>query len=74
MVLKRAKYFITCRGKMEAGTRFSQEEVLCAMMSQKTLSLYRQSGYSADGSKQVSFFEPPAVLTGELQKCLSGQM
>ena len=74
VVLKRAKYFITCRGKMEAGTRFSQEEVLCAMMSQKTLSLYRQSGYSADGSKQVSFFEPPAVLTGELQKCLSGQM
>ena len=74
VVLKRARYFITCRGKMDCPTRFSGEEVLCAMMSQKTLSAYRQSGYSADGSKQVSFFEPPAVLAQDVQKCLTGQL
>ena len=59
---------------MEAGTRFTQEEVLCSMMSAKMLSMYRQSGYSADGSRQVSFFEPPAVLAGDVQKCLTGQL
>lgn len=74
VVLKRARYFITCRGKMDCPTRFSGEEVLCAMMSQKTLSAYRQSGYSADGSKQVSFFEPPAALAQDVQKCLTGQL
>lgn len=74
VVWKRAKYFITCRGKMEAGTRFTQDEVLCSMMSAKMLSMYRQSGYSADGSRQVSFFEPPAVLAGDVQKCLTGQL
>lgn len=74
VVLKRAKYFITCRNKMDCPTRFSQEELLCSMMSQKTLSMYRQSGYSADGSKQVSFFEPPKLLLGDAQKSLTGQL
>lgn len=74
VVLKRARYFITCQGKMDCSSRFSNEEVLCAMMSQKTLSAYRQSGYSADGSKQISLFEPPAVLASDVQKCLTGQL
>lgn len=74
VVLKRARYFVTCRGKMDQNVRMRGEEVLCAMMSKKSLAMYRGSGYDANGNKQVSFFEPPKVLQEDTVKCLTGQL
>lgn len=74
VVLKRARYFITCKGKMDENVRMRGEEVLCAMMSKKSLAMYHGSGFDANGNKQVSFFEPPKVLQEDTVKCLTGQL
>lgn len=64
VVLKRAKYFITCKGKAQMGLHFGEEDVLHSLMSKKELALYRSSVFLPDGSKQLSFFDSPAVLGG----------
>ncbi|HBU12983.1 MAG TPA: putative DNA modification/repair radical SAM protein [Clostridiales bacterium] len=74
VVLKRAKYFLTCRGKVKEGVHFKQEEVLGALMSKKEFQMYRSSFFLPDGTKQLSLFEPPAVLGEDVQKCLTGQI
>ncbi len=86
VVLKRAKYFITCGGKSQAGLRFGEQEILQSLMSKKEFDLYRSSVFLPDGSKQLSFFETPALLGGmanvpgifgrgeDVQKCLTGQL
>jgi putative DNA modification/repair radical SAM protein len=70
VVLKRARYFLTCRGKAPKGLRYGQDDVLRALMSKKEFELYRDSVYLPDGSKQLSFFDPRAALNGmrELQR------
>jgi len=74
VVLKRARYFLLCKGKMMDGTHFSQEDVLCSMMSKKMLQEYRISPFTLDGTRQLSFLEPPTLLKEEVQKCLTGEM
>ncbi len=74
VVLKRAKYFLTCRGRMQDGLRFSDDEVMYSLMSKKELAMYRSSYYLNDGSKQLSFFRGPELLEEDVRKCLSGQM
>ena len=56
------------------GTHFSQEDVLCSMMSKKMLQEYRISPFTLDGTRQLSFLEPPTLLKEEVQKCLTGEM
>jgi predicted DNA-binding helix-hairpin-helix protein len=73
-VLKRAKYFITCGGKAMPGLRFTDDEVLYALMSAKELAAYKTSYFLNDGSKQLSLFETPELLREDLTKCLTGQM
>ena len=74
VVLKRAKYFLTCGGKMHDTARFTQEDVLVSMMSKKTLAQYKLSPYCPNGSKQLSLFEQSGLLGEEMQKCLTGQL
>lgn len=74
VVLKRARYFITCRGKADVGIQFTPDAVLRSMMSKKTLKMYlNDSEFSP--ARQLSLFEDPSYLLQEdVQKCLTGQL
>ncbi len=74
VVLKRAKYFITCKGRMQDGLRFSDDEVMYSLMSKKELAMYRSSYFLSDGSRQLSFFRGPETIREDIRKCLSGQI
>lgn len=74
VVLKRARYFLTCKGRAHPGIRFTDDEVMYALMSKKELDMYKSSYYLSDGSKQLSMFGSPLGLQEDLQKCITGQM
>ena len=69
VVLKRAQYFITCKGKMADGLRVTEDAVIRSLVSdrcQKEL---------PTRVEQLSLFPSPAqVLEEDLRKCLTGQM
>jgi predicted DNA-binding helix-hairpin-helix protein len=74
VILKRAQYFITCKGKIADGLKITQDAVLRSLMSEKTLDIYQPSP-----PEQLSFFHPPQTIQPkltmeDLQKCLSGQI
>ena len=66
VVLKRAEYFITYRGKTTLGVKISQDSILRSLMSDKELSLLSLNGY-----KQLSFFD--GDIEGVVKKCLTGK-
>lgn len=76
VVLKRARYFLTCRGKADFGVVFRPDEILRSMMSKKTLAMYmNDSTYSP--ARQLSVFDSKynALLEQEDEiKCLTGQL
>lgn len=74
VVLKRARYFITCAGKIYPGLKLKDDEIMYALMSEKELRMYKQSYFLNDGSKQLSLFETPEILNEDLTKCITGQM
>ncbi|MEG6584821.1 putative DNA modification/repair radical SAM protein [Dendrosporobacter sp. 1207_IL3150] len=61
VVLKRAKYFITCNGKKVDELNFTKSAVLRALMSEKTWSLYREHGLTESKVAQLTLFEPSPV-------------
>ena len=69
IVVKRAQYFITCRGKTQYGLKISEAAKMRMLMSENAASQY-------DNIEQLSFFdEKPALPTAEDHvKCLTGQM
>ncbi len=68
VVLKRAQYFITCRGKMNEGLRINQDGALRALVSgQKALLPLGQP-------EQLSLFDEPAISREEVVGCLTGQI
>jgi putative DNA modification/repair radical SAM protein len=74
VILKRAQYFITCKGKIADGLKITQDAVLRSLMSEKTLDIYQPSP-----PEQLSFFHPPQTIQPkltmeDLQKCLTGQI
>jgi putative DNA modification/repair radical SAM protein len=74
VILKRAQYFITCKGKIADGLKITQDAVLRSLMSEKTLDSYQPSP-----PEQLSFFHPPQTIQPkltmeDLQKCLTGQI
>jgi putative DNA modification/repair radical SAM protein len=73
IVMKRARYFITCNGKLSRGVSTKHEDVLCALMSKKALEMYKADGYYT-GPTQLSFFNSPDFLEEEQVKCLHGEM
>lgn len=69
VTLKRARFFITCSGRMAEGVRFTRPAVWESLLSDRMLELA--------GPRQLSFFDPPENLdpTQEDQlKCLTGQI
>ncbi|MBQ6802671.1 MAG: biotin synthase, partial [Oscillospiraceae bacterium] len=67
VVLKRAKWFITCDGKTMQKIPETPE-----MMIWSILSPNRMGGFTDYGMEQLSLFEP--VLTGEdFRECLTGE-
>lgn len=64
VVLKRAKYFILCRGKAFPGIQMTHNAILRALLSDAAL----ESMGQAD---QLSLFDPTME---DVQKCLSGQL
>jgi putative DNA modification/repair radical SAM protein len=79
VVLKRAQYFTTCSGRTVDGLNFTQNAVLRALMSEKTLSMYRANVLLEADVEQLSLFEPPLLATPNLiaediHQCITGQM
>ncbi len=68
VVLKRARFFITCRGKSQ-GAGAVWDNAIYAMMSPKERSLYKSQEFY--GQSQLPLFEQPAPLSGEWRQCLS---
>ena len=71
VVLKRAQYFITCRGRMTEGLRITPEGTFRAMVSGKLL-----QELEPDHGEQLSFFAPAeqTPTREEVLKCLTGQL
>lgn len=63
IVLKRARYFITCGGKSSDRLKITPQAVLRSLMSDKTLDLYHQNVALTVKSKQLSLFEPLPLLS-----------
>ncbi len=73
VVLKRARYFITCGGKTAEGLKITHDAALKSLLSEKELDIYRSLASGGEG-EQLSLFEQPAALREEFRKCLTGQM
>lgn len=74
VVLKRARYFITCSGKTMEGRKDSPDTVLQALMSKKALQMYYEDYPVQQAAEQLSLFDEPLYLREDVQKCLTGQM
>lgn len=72
VVLKRAQYFITCKGKRSNGLDATQDLLLSALVREQQQGKKEQSALFAP--QQISLFEQPAFRREELYKCLSGQL
>ena len=72
VVLKRAQFFILCRGKSTGKIHGKLDTVLATIMSKKELAMYQEQ--VTFGQKQLSLFETPQLLQEDWQKCLTGQM
>ncbi|MEG2204503.1 MAG: putative DNA modification/repair radical SAM protein, partial [Oscillospiraceae bacterium] len=69
VVLKRARYFITCSGRLDEGVRVTPETAFRALMSERCAEMLPQAR-----SEQLSLFDPPQSMTqGEMLLCLTGQ-
>ena len=68
VVLKRAQYFVLCKGRGLEGLKFSNESILRGLLSDK--SMQRMD----PGVEQLSMFDDSAVTRSDLVKCLTGQM
>jgi putative DNA modification/repair radical SAM protein len=67
VVLKRAQYFITCRGKASTGIPSTPEAVLYGLLS-------KQSREMARPMEQLSLFDNTESTKEDLVKCLTGQI
>lgn len=69
VVLKRAQYFVTCRGHAAPGVHIAPEPVLHALLSE------RMRQQLPGGCEQLSLFDSPDQITGEdVRQCLTGQI
>lgn len=73
ITLKRAKYFITCDSKMYPGLKFSNDEILRALMSESAQKMYDETLSLKASPQQISFFDTPKNLLEDRVKCLTGQ-
>lgn len=64
VVLKRAQYFITCKGKLAEGLRFSNDIILRSLVSEKIT-----EKLEAGENTQMAFI-PEGISTEEVRACL----
>ena len=64
VVLKRAKYFVLCRGKASPGIVMTHQSILRALLSDAALN-------DLDQGEQLSLFDPTME---DVQKCITGQI
>ena len=67
IVLKRAQYFITCKGKIMEGLKITSDGTLSALMA-------NQYKLTSPGPEQLSLFNEPLINRAEVQQCLTGQL
>ena len=67
VVLKRARYFITCQGKVMPGLKITPEGAYQALTGG------RDPRWD-DRGEQISLFDPPALSREEVVSCLTGQL
>ena len=70
VVMKRAAYFITCKGKSLSRGTLDGKAILAGLMSDRA-----QKSFERAGDGQLSLFDENILLSGEDRvKCLTGQM
>ncbi|MFA9381228.1 MAG: putative DNA modification/repair radical SAM protein [Acetanaerobacterium sp.] len=90
VVLKRAQYFLLCRGRVAEGLKITPDGALRALMSDRALAMYRSNVPYAYETEQLSLFAkpqpfapqaidlsgvaPPIFRKEELLKCLTAQI
>lgn len=67
VVLKRAQYFITCKGKIIEGLKIASDGVIRALMSD-------QYKLPSQYPEQLSLFNEPFITREDVQQCLTGQI
>lgn len=69
VVLKRAQYFILCKGKMMEGLKITPHNILQALMSERNL-----AKLPSQQPLQLSFFQEPFITREDVVQCLTGQI
>lgn len=67
VVLKRAQYFITCKGKIMDGLKVTSDGTIRALMAD-------QYKLPSPYPEQLSFFNEPFITREDVQQCLTGQI
>ena len=70
VVLKRAQYFLTCKGKLAEGLKITESGVLRALVSER-------AGFSLPDhpeTTQLSLFTPDTPTREDVIQCLTGQI
>ena len=68
VVLKRAQYFVTCRGKLVEGLKITPDGAMRALISEHSAAMLPQNQ-----AEQLSLFDPPPTRE-DVVKCLTGQL
>ncbi len=68
VVLKRAQYFVTCRGKLVEGLKITPDGAMRALISERSAAMLPQNQ-----AEQLSLFDPPPTRE-DVVKCLTGQL
>ncbi len=69
IVLKRAQYFILCKGKSMEGVKFSHDSILRGLLSDTSMRMLEESG-----GRQLSIFDDMQPKKEDVLKCLTGQI
>lgn len=67
IVLKRAKYFITCKGKIMEGLKLTSDGAARALIANRDQPFLPMP-------EQLAFFQEPLISREEVQGCLTGQI
>lgn len=74
VVLKRAKYFITCGGRAIDGLKLTEQSMLTAMMSKNALNMFNETMSITHPVEQLTFYDENRYIEEDIRKCLTGQM
>ena len=71
VAVKRAQYFVVCRGRGMPGLKVTRDAVLRALLSGREMSLYSRDLPPDGAPEQLSFFGGPGPERGEVRKWLA---